>query len=71
MAAVLMDEAQRAAFLMSQAVCAIATIAGMQASDRISVKAGRPCYTQDDYLAVINNHQLGHNDALVYLMGDR
>lgn len=59
-----MTPEQAAAFVIAQAACAMAEIAGMQAQDRAWEKAGVDTYSDVNYRAVINKYCIGHNAVL-------
>lgn len=65
-----MDEAARAAFVISQAACLMAEVAGMQAENQHWLAAGqRIKYGEDAFITAAEKYQLGHNDVLAYLRG--
>ena len=52
-------------FLISQSVCAMITAMGMQAENKQrEIQQESPAYVEDDFQHVINDHQIGYNDAL-------
>jgi hypothetical protein len=65
-----MDETQRAAFLIAQAVCAMAEIAAMQAENQHRIAIGRTdLYGEDAFNAVPDRYGIHHNAALTLLHG--
>lgn len=65
-----MDDAARAAFIISQSACAAAEIAAMQAENATDLVAGLPPrHGGDAFRAVPDNHQIGWNSAVEYLRG--
>jgi hypothetical protein len=65
-----MTPEQKAAFLITQAVCAQAEIAGMQAenADR-AVRGLSPAYDETAFYAVPEKYGLYHNQVISYLQG--
>ncbi len=61
-----MTPEQKAAFVMAQAACAMAEIAGMQAQDRIHLAAGYNTNTDVDYQRVIEKYCIGHNAVISF-----
>lgn len=60
-----MTAEQQAAFVMAQAACAMAEIAGMQAENMQRVHRGESlAYTENDFIAVTHRNCIGHNDVL-------
>lgn len=59
-----MNPEQKAAFVIAQAACANAEIAGMQAMDRAWAAQGHTTYNDLDYKAVIEKYCIGHNAVL-------
>lgn len=65
-----MTPEQKAAFIISQAMCAAAEIAAMQAFNQHRLSLGLSVgYDEDAFLALIDKYQLGHNSVLIYLQG--
>jgi hypothetical protein len=65
-----MDDAQKAAFVMSQVVCAQAEIAGMQAENTTRMTAGEPLrWGLQDFQNVPSKYGLWHNDVISYFTG--
>lgn len=65
-----MDDAARAAFLMAQAVCAIARIEAMKVDNEQDRAAGRPLtHSSTEFEAVPAYFGLEHNTAVAYLRG--
>lgn len=66
------DDASRAAFIMSQVVCAQAEIAGMQAENTIRALIDEvPAYGMEAFEDVINRHDLHHNSVVMFLNNGR
>lgn len=59
-----MTPEQSAAFVIAQAACAMAEIAGMQAMDRAWLAQGHNTYNDIDYQSVIEKYCIGHNATL-------
>jgi hypothetical protein len=64
-----MSHEQQAAYIIAQAVCAMAEIAGMQAMDRAWEKQGYSTYNDLDYAAVIEKYGIHHNAVLSLFQG--
>lgn len=65
-----MTSEQQAAFIMAQAACAMAEIAGMQAANQHRALVGRTdLYTEDAFNAVIGRHVIGSNDVVSFFQG--
>lgn len=63
-----METTERAAFLIAQAACAQAEIAGMTAENQQREHRGESmAYVHSDYLAVIDKYGIGHNAAILWL----
>lgn len=63
-----MTEEQKAAFIFSQSVCAIAEIESMKALNKYREKRGETiAYCDDDFIAVIEKYGIGHNAVLSHL----
>lgn len=61
-----MTPEQKAAFVMSQAACAMAKIAGMQAENQIrNANNLSLAYTEKDFFDVIDRNGIGHNDIVM------
>jgi len=61
---------QRAAFVIAQAVCAMADIAAMQAENQIRIHRGEtPAYTEESFTAVQVRYGIDHN-AVISLFQD-
>ena len=66
------DDAGRAAFIMSQVVCAQARIAGMIAENQHRVLCGNGiAYGEDAFNSVASEYQLGHNQVVEFLRAGR
>lgn len=62
-----MTPEQKAAFIMAQAACAMAEIAGMQASNQHRLSLGQSiAYDEKNFEEVINNKVLGHNSVVSF-----
>ncbi len=62
-----MTSEQQAAFIMAQAACAMAEIAGMQAENQQRVHRGESlAYVSKDFDAVIDRNVIGHNAVLSF-----
>ena len=60
-----MTPEQAAAFVIVQAACAMAKIAGMQAENQQRVHRGESmAYTEIDFENVTRHNVIGHNDVL-------
>lgn len=60
-----MTDEQKAAFVNSQAVCAAAEIAGMQAENAHRVSVGQSiAYGYEAFTAIPNQFSIGHNDVV-------
>jgi hypothetical protein len=60
-----MTDEQKAAFVIAQAACAMAEIAGMQATNQQRAHVGMaPAYDEQHFQAVITNNVIGHNSVL-------
>jgi len=67
-----MDDMARAAFVISQAVCAMARIAAMQAENQHCALLGcSPVYNEEALNGVINEFGIGHNSVISYLQDGR
>lgn len=65
-----MTTEQQAAFVMAQAACAMAEIAGMQAENQSRIQRGESlAYVENDFAAVIGRNGIGHNDVLTMFRG--
>jgi hypothetical protein len=60
-----MTPEQAAAFVMAQAACAAAEIAGMQAENQIYVKRGQGVlFGKNEFDAIADRYCIGHNAVL-------
>lgn len=60
-----MTPEQQAAYVMAQAACAMAEIAGMQAENQKRAHRGEsPAYGEDAFNSVIERNVIGHNAVL-------
>ena len=65
-----MTPEQQAAFIMAQAACLMAEIAGMQADNQHLAQAGLPPrYLSGDFHNVIARSGCGHNDVISFFRG--
>jgi hypothetical protein len=65
-----MTPEQQAAFIMAQAACAMAEIAGMQAENQHRLSVGQTItYFEDAFIAVIGRHVIGHNAVISFFGG--
>lgn len=65
-----MTTEQQAAFVMAQAACAMAEIAGMQAENQQRIHRGESlAYVENDFAAVILRNGIGQNDVLTMFRG--
>lgn len=63
-----MDPTSKAAFIISQAACANAEIAAMQAENQIRLSQGLAvAYDYDAFMGVMNSYYIGHNSVIEYL----
>lgn len=63
-----MDENARAAFIIAQAACANAAIAGMQAENQHRLSLGQTiAYDEAAFLAIQDQYMIGHNAVIEYL----
>jgi hypothetical protein len=67
-----MDDMARAAYVMSQAACAMAATAGMQAENAMRVAAGhRPVWGESDFAKIESEYMINHNAVVEYLRDGR
>ncbi len=65
-----MNENEKAAFIMSQVVCAQARIAGMQAENMQRQALDQSMsYNESDFASIESEFKIGSNDVLEYLKG--
>lgn len=65
-----MTPEQQAAFIMAQAACAMAEIAGMQADNQAALLGNRPPqWIKPDFDRVTSNNVIGHNDVISFFQG--
>lgn len=65
-----MTPEQQAAFIMAQAACAMAEIAGMQAANQHRAWGKNPPqFVQADFENVIARNAIGHNDVITFFRG--
>lgn len=63
-----MTPEQKAAYVMSQAACAMAEIAGMQAENQArGFEGNAPLYMRQDFTDVISRNVIGHNAVIALL----
>jgi hypothetical protein len=57
---------QAAAFVMAQAVCAMAEVLGMEAENQQRLAQGEltPFYKKEDFLKIQDNYCIGHNSVM-------
>jgi hypothetical protein len=66
-----MTPEQQAAFIMAQAACAMAEIAGMQAENQHRLSLGHSiAYDEDAFGCVIARNVIGHNDVISFFRGN-
>lgn len=62
-----MTPEQKAAYVTSQAACAIAEVAGMQAENQARAFGGYPpLYMRQDFTDVINRNLIDHNHVVAF-----
>lgn len=62
-----MTSEQKAAFIIAQAACAVAKIAGMQVENQIAFAGGLEIrYRKEHFDAVANYGVLGHNAVITF-----
>ena len=67
-----MDDAARAAYVVSQAACANARVAAMQAENQHCALTGcTPVYGEKDFDAIQLEYMIGHNSVIEYLRAGR
>lgn len=68
-----MTPEQQAAFIMSQAACAMARIAGMQTTNQIFYANNHTglFHSASEFEDVVNNFVIGHNAVIAFFQGDR
>lgn len=65
-----MTPEQQAAFIMAQAACAMAEIAGMQAENQHRLSLGHSiAYGEDAFKAVMSRNMIGHNEVVSFFQG--
>lgn len=58
----------KAAFIMAQAVCAMARIAGMQAENQHRTACGQPIlYGEEAFARMETEYVIGHNAVITFL----
>ena len=63
-----MTPEQKAAFIIAQAACATAEIAGMQAANQYRAWCNSaPEYYETDFAAVIERNVIGHNAVIAFM----
>lgn len=61
-------EAKRCAFIHAQVACALAEIAGMQATNAaLAMQGAPPVYNYQDFFAIPDRYMIGHNAVIEYL----
>ena len=67
-----MDDAARAAYVVSQAACANARVAAMQAENQRDAHLGRsPTFGLGDFMGVESEYMISHNSVIEYLRAGR
>ena len=67
-----MNEQQRAAFIQSQAACAIVEALGMIAENQKRQHMNYSmAYGEEAFQKLIETYGLGHNQVIAFLQGDR
>lgn len=62
-----MTPEQQAAFIIAQAACAMAEIAGMQAENQVRSHRGEtPAYNESSFQSVIEHNLVGHNAVISF-----
>lgn len=65
-----MDQNERAAFIQSQAACAVVKALGMMADNQHRLSLGHTiAYDGDAFRELIDEHGIGHNAVVDYLRG--
>lgn len=65
-----MTDEQKAAYVIGQAACLMAEIAGMQAENQQRAASGfSPAYVQRDFESAIDRYSCHHNAALTLFHG--
>ena len=63
-----MTPEQKAAYIQSQAVCASAEIAGMQAENMQREHLGESmAYVENDFVAIPDSYGIGHNAVVLFM----
>lgn len=65
-----MTPEQQAAFIMAQAACAMAEIAGMQADNQLAALNHQPPqWIKPDFDRIISGNIIGHNAVISFFQG--
>jgi hypothetical protein len=65
-----MTPEQQAAFIMAQAACAMAEIAGMQAANQHRLSLGQTiAYDEEAFQGVTARNVIGHSDVIAFFTG--
>ena len=65
-----MTEEQKAAYIIAQATCASAEIAGMQAANQHRLSLGHSiAYDEDAFAAIANKYGIHHNAGISFFHG--
>lgn len=68
----MMDPIEKAAFIQTQAACAVIEALGMAADNQHRLSLGYSiAYDGDAFSGLISKYLIGHNDVIGYLMGGR
>jgi hypothetical protein len=64
-----MTDEQRASYIISQSVCAMAEIEAMKVENVIAALRNEyPLRTESDFQGVVSKYQLDHNSVISYFM---
>lgn len=67
-----MTREQQAAFIIAQAACASAEIAGMQAANQHRLSLGHTiAYDEDAFAAIADKYGISHNAVIAFFGGQR
>ncbi len=65
-----MDDAQKAAYVMAQAACLLAEVAGMQSENRLrEIQGASPAYGEEAFQAAILRSGVHHNGVMSTYFG--
>ena len=66
-----MDNMQKATYVISQSVCALAKIEGMKAENmNRQIRGESMAYTDKDFFSVIHEYAIDHNPLLKFFSDD-